>query len=1411
MKSFLGNSILNELEKTRNSSTETMKSVPFQTFCDVVYSLGTKHISKESSHELIVDLLSECMNKMNPKLEVYMLLKFLIPKQDHLSVYGFKTVRLIKLLGLVLSKQGRTEDAAALANFLKSPPLQESLLKKEGIVSLPELKIASVMCSKPQSKQQYSLSLQDIGLFCKKLTEGYICVSSSELDSFQVEAWLEIAPFLSFEEWVCLIRIVLKKISMGIGMISFLRQIPCIEADDFFKKQFSLEKLALNIVLHYRDPTSVWKRQIPHLVCGTPFVPMTCHSLKSPYLFQWMFSSEENTDGKFIAPKDGRLVISSANDSWYIPMSHNAKQKTFVSIHERNAMHNRSRREHIKLLHELRRRRLLRVECCYGLVIHYTLSWKQQGIVIFLIRNISDAKEQNIQLFNNDENDMDVEKAKNEAMDLNYDFTKQKNIENIVSQIKRNEEKEEAPEHGQMQPMPEEVSAAGKEKTSNVSIVVETAFDKNIPQEKTRINATFPRRANVTPQKSKTPMLASNKKEKSKIKLEDVQLVQKNKKSTENSLNDEDDAEKSTANLKGKKSAANENNERMKAIVQLKYDGDRIQIHVQRNSPSGEVEYKGRNIVEFRDSEDVVEIKSSTLKSLQENSDVYGIKVQLFTKWGKNVTELYSTIQYALENNKELKMYAPCVFDAELILVNEKSEPLPWYSEKWRYNNNSTTKNDSAVTESLSKILEDVSSAMPSPPKTENIILFSHEIPLETGSGDGTLNLSEEMGTSTLNNDADNEEGGEALVFGIAQGVKRWSGIGINDLSCLRGREIKDSTIHLQCVIFDILMHEEREVHQLCYKDRLQILDGIYKKKVFKEKEDTSSFPYIRIISDSVLVDKVQELQSILKHVTEKRWEGLVIKDPRSSYAFGKTGVIQKLKISGPDINTSVIGCGFSFSKNPRQWGFLCGVSLTKEGRGIEVAQLSYCRVEYIEGESPWRQLIEIVNARSTIKTSTLFKPRTFYSGGGGLKNNNMKGNVLKRNSINRTKDEHDVIELEHCTVHILKYKNDNGLLYYKINWNYIQPEQYDLNYCMYISKQHLIDIQWLTNPLECPFQLSVRGDLDPLQQQHYVVMHMFEKEKKIVDLCVPRNAVGRIEWKEMQHSECDDAKSITEKFESHRAWEFLLQRGLVQSITKLRKISHSSDQHLQLARKMMLGFQMYMSAKKKVSDGQQQQEWPQIPPKAQFSLLDYDQLIKNVNELLPPPTVVPHVPPLSKKEKLILLKIPQSHEPQKDWKLPSQSGIFTEIVSQSGFVGENEKNHTEGMEQESFERERRKSQLEKLTKRLQVLQKQFIDNDEKIVTVHTGEKFLNDECFSNNACEFPEARTQCAVFPYFMSYSEEEGESDGEVELNDKREEMWDYLPAEGNKNMDHDPITGMAEKCYLGEEAATFPTQDQ
>lgn len=1299
MKSFLGNSLLNDLDSKHMMTRETSSSMPFKSFCDIVYPLGTKHFSKDCTSDLIGELLADCMDRPSAKMEIYLLLKFLIPKYDHLSVYGFKTTRLIKLLSVVLNKQGRTDDAASLANWLKSPPSQESLLKSEGVVSLPELKIATVMSGKMVKNTTYNLTLQDIGIFCKKLTEGYICVSHDELDSFQVEAWLEIAPYLGFEEWICLVRIVLKKIPMGIGISTFLNEIPYIQAHEFFKRQFNLEKLALNVFLHCQDPASMWKKQMPHLVCGTPFIPMTCHSLKSPYLFQWMFSSEENTEGKFIAPKDGRLLIASTNNGWYIPMSHNAKQKTFVSILEKNAKQNRSRHEHIKLLLEMKRRKLLKCECCYGLVIHYTFSMKQ-NTVKFLIRNVSDASIQNIQLFNHEEIDMDMEKSKNQCTNADYDFKKQKNIENVINQIPERVESAQASE------------PAIKENSAN--FVIESVFENVKKKEPMQ----YSKRAS-TPIKTKLnpPLLATKKKTKQKIKLEDVQIQGIPKKG-----NEFDPLSTSTGdleeNLKSQGSGAEPKNEKLKAIVQLKYDGDRIQIHVERNAPVQLDEYNKRNIVKFTDSDEVVEVRSS---ALQKNGEMFKTKVQLFTKWGKNVTELYSSIQHALESNKELSMYAPCVFDAELILVHENNEPLPWYSEKWRYNSNSVP------SESMSNILGVAQKVM-----GDSIIVFNHENPLDTGNGEA-----EEMGISTLNNEADNEEGTETLLFGTAQGLKKWSGVGTNDLFFLRGREVKDSTVHIQCVIFDILMHEEREVHPLCYKDRLQILEGVYKQRVFKERG--TAFQPIRIIADSVLVNKVHELQTILKHVVEKRWEGLVIKDPRSSYVFGKTSVIQKLKINGPDVNTVVIGCGFSFSKNPRQWGFLTGISTGNN------TFASYCRVEYLEGESPWKTFLKVLNLKSTIQTSGILKRVVHNMNGTKI---NRKKNSQAQSSI-MLSDEGFSIELEHCIVYVQGYKSDNGAQYFKVEWNYHSDINKKMDYVLFVSKQHLIDIQWLSNPMECMFQLSVRGDLDPLLQNHCTLSSK-EKKKTHVELFVPRNPVGRIEWKDIHHSDCDNSASITLKYDSHRSWDLLLQKNLVQNITKLRKISHHSDHHLQLARKIMLGYETYIQGKKNTIESQQ--EWPQVPPRVHFSVQDYDQLIKNVNNTLH--QSIAQLPLLTKEEKLILLKIPPSKQTA-----DKQQEEPKEITTSS--------------EEGCFERELKKTQMQMLTKRLHALQKQFIENEEKMV-IHTREKFSGEEQYAGH-----QDCVQCVVSPYFISSKEVSSEEDeSEVEANE--ETTWEYLPVE-------------------------------
>ena len=59
--------------------------------------------------------------------------------------------------------------------------------------------------------------------------------------------------------------------------------------------------------------------------------------------------------------------------------------------------------------------------------------------------------------------------------------------------------------------------------------------------------------------------------------------------------------------------------------------------------------------------------------------------VRLFTKSGFDASDLYSDIRHALAG--AAGRLAPCILDGELVVVGANGVPLPWVSEKWRYNN----------------------------------------------------------------------------------------------------------------------------------------------------------------------------------------------------------------------------------------------------------------------------------------------------------------------------------------------------------------------------------------------------------------------------------------------------------------------------------------------------------------------------------------------------------------------------------------------------------------------------------------------------------------------------------------------------------------------------------------------------
>ena len=210
----------------------------------------------------------------------------------------------MRCMSTAMDKLGRPEAGALLKQWLTNPQAQMSIMGK-GVVSMPELAIAA-QCAKLSGEvltRPSMVTLQDIASLCKTLTTAYLTMSflTPGAETSQVESLFQVLGHnLSFKEWTLLTRILLKQVSVGVGKATVLSVIP--NGSYSFSRQHDLGLLA-----EMSTSSTLYGRKLP-IICGVPFIPMACDSLKSPYLLRWLFSKEELLS-KPISPVNGRLII----------------------------------------------------------------------------------------------------------------------------------------------------------------------------------------------------------------------------------------------------------------------------------------------------------------------------------------------------------------------------------------------------------------------------------------------------------------------------------------------------------------------------------------------------------------------------------------------------------------------------------------------------------------------------------------------------------------------------------------------------------------------------------------------------------------------------------------------------------------------------------------------------------------------------------------------------------------------------------------------------------------------------------------------------------------------------------------------------------------------------------------------
>jgi len=308
------------------------------------------------------------------------------------------------------------------------------------------------------------------------------------------------------------------------------------------------------------------------------------------------------------------------------------------------------------LLREFKKHGFINESACSGLVLHYTLSAENNDAIVLLIRFASDAKEQSIELM---DGTLIGERVSSSCPEKIGDDSKKlpepaihacephllEDPTWIQSTIIHHSKQDSLSPATESKEFENGVAVTLNNKIMKLFVASNCESKqkkkKNTPLQKKIDESEALPGSNPPMSSSRIPLLAR----KNKIKPSPSSTPMKK-------------AMQPTIKNTAKEEVVEDESEQNKILVQVKYDGDRLQAHIQKN-------------------------KTKEPSPQQEQL----LDVKLYTKWGKDVSELYSNVRDSLQSNTKLADCAPCILDGELIIVDTSTgNPLPWTNEKWKYN-----------------------------------------------------------------------------------------------------------------------------------------------------------------------------------------------------------------------------------------------------------------------------------------------------------------------------------------------------------------------------------------------------------------------------------------------------------------------------------------------------------------------------------------------------------------------------------------------------------------------------------------------------------------------------------------------------------------------------------------------------
>ena len=263
-----------------------------------------------------------------------------------------------------------------------------------------------------------------------------------------------------------------------------------------------------------------------------------------------------------------------------------------------------------------------------------------------------------------------------------------------------------------------------------------------------------------------------------------------------------------------------------------------------------------------------------------------------------------------------------------------------------------------------------------------------------------------------------------------------------------------------------------------------------------------------------------------------QKWEGYVLKDPAAPYVFGKTVRVQKVKLAGPDINAGVIGAGFSLNTNPRRWGLATAI------RSQDASQEEldfYCRTESLEGDASYKALQTVLGLQSRIRIQDIAEEGT--------------------------------LPVPDSPYHVKVVASSRRPIV-ELAWH----KEGRMEGTVRIPREALSNVQWLCSPWECPFALSLHGDLRPLEES------------------VPRHPVGRVEFVSLQASPTWDSKQAARrKFEDAQTLDACVEMHVLRRIQRLRALPPTRAK-LEEVRRTVVSWMACDASDDTLP-------WPQLPP----------------------------------------------------------------------------------------------------------------------------------------------------------------------------------------------------------------------